>query len=177
MTTKKAEVQTVGPSGTPARKPFVVPGQDPSTAPMPGQAPQLPAFVGNNRPQQQQNNSQPVAAGPQPITGEVRASEFGELYAYLKGSDLPLDQNTIEVTVTGFVKIPGSRSPLVATVVPVLGKDYLPLNKININQIKSITGQEDMRCIIGRKLVLTVYPVNNPSTNTMARGLYVTDAL
>jgi hypothetical protein len=172
MTKKATEVQTVGPGNTPARKPFVVPGQDPATAPMPGQAPPLRQF-----PPMQQQQQPPGYAGPQQITGEVKASDFGELYAYLKGSDLPLDHNNVEVTVTGFVKIPGSRSPLVATIVPVFGREYLPLNKININQIKVITGQEDLRCIIGRKLVLTIYPVNNPSTGTMARGLYVTDAI
>jgi hypothetical protein len=172
MAKKAEEIKTVGPGGTGVR-PFVVPGQDPSTGTMPRSV-GLPQFAGAVP----MATNQPITGGfggPTPVTGAVNADDFG-LTPFLKGTDVPEEQSQIKVRVLGFVTIPGSRSPLVALIEPQFGKNYLPLNKINIQQISTITQQKDLRCIIGRDLVLTVYPVNNPSTMKMTRGLYVSGA-
>jgi hypothetical protein len=118
--------------------------------------------------------NQPVSAAGsvRAVTGPVSASEFG-MQQYLKGSDVPKEEAQVRCKVKGFVQIPGSRSPLVAEIEPVYGKQYLPLNKTNIAQIAGITQIDDLSVIIGYVLVLTVYPVNNPSSGAMTRGLYV----
>jgi hypothetical protein len=165
---KEETVTVVGPGGV---APFVVPGTSAATPAAvqasPATAP--PAFV---------PPGSPAAAAafpsnvPQPITGEVRADDFA-MQMYLKGSDVPANLTEVKVKVLGFVRIAGSRSPLIAQIEPTYGKSYLPLNKTNIKQIAAITQNNDLRCIIGRTLKLMTYPVNNPSSGQLARGLFV----
>jgi hypothetical protein len=171
MTKKKDETATVGPGGK-AVAPFVVPGASASALAVGAPAAAPPAFAPPGSPAAAAAAAAFPAGGPVPITGEVRADDFA-MQLYLKGSDVPQGESQVRVRVQGFVKIAGSRSPLVAQIEPTFGKSYLPLNKTNIKQIAAITQNNDLRCIIGRILVLVVYPVPNPTTGQMARGLFV----
>lgn len=159
--------------------PFVSPGGAPASVvpPAPAAAPPsfLPAGSGAPPPGFSPFGGGPSAAVPQVITGEINANDYA-MQLYLKGSDVPMEHSTFKVKVVAFVKIPNTRSPLVAQIEPMFGKQYLPLNKTNIKQIAGITQQTDLRCVIGRFLHLTVYPVNNPQSGQMSRGLYVSGA-
>jgi len=169
---RKKNATVVGPGGV---TPFTVPAGTTTPAaaiPVPATAVTPPAFPGS--PQAATAALFPSSV-PQSITGEVNATDFA-MQLYLKGSDVPQGTSDLEVKVIGFVRIQGSRSPLIAQIEPMYGKSYLPLNKTNIKQIAGITQNNDLRCIIGRFLKLTVYPVNNPSTGEMARGLFVSGA-
>lgn len=160
---KKNDAPVVGPSGKPVVAPFVPP---------PGGTPLLPppSFAPPGSPAAA---AAATARAPAIIDGPVLASAFELEDIYLKGSDIPTDKSQAEVKVLAFVSLPNSRSPLVAQIEETYGKKYLPLNKTNIKQIQLITQQDDLRCILGRTLVLVVYPVNNPQTKQMTRGIYV----
>lgn len=169
---KKDEVAVVGPSGlAPALAPAgAAPSAIPAAQipPAPVATPAFPQFPGAA-----QFPAAQVAGVPQVVTGEVSANDFA-MQLYLKGSDVPAEYSTFKVKVVAFVKIPGSRSPLVCQIDPAFGKQFLPLNKTNIKQLATLTGQNNLQVVCGRVLTLACYPVNNPNTAQMSRGLYIT---
>jgi hypothetical protein len=112
-------------------------------------------------------------AAPQavPMQGPINASDYAASN-FLRGQDVPTSQNEIKVKVLSFVKIPGSRSPLVCQIEKAYDREFLPLNKTNIKQLAGIVGN-NLQIVVGKSLVLVIYPVNNPSTGQMTRGLYV----
>jgi len=170
MAKKKQEVSVVGPGGlAPAGLPAASTPSGVPPAVIPAGTP-LPSFV----PPGQQVQFQPPqnTAVPQVVTGEVNAADFA-MQLYLKGSDVPAEYSTFKVRVVAFVRIQGSRSPLVAQIDPAFGKQYLPLNKTNIKQLAGLIGN-NLQATCGRVLTLTCYPVNNPSSGQMSRGLYIT---
>jgi hypothetical protein len=170
MAKKKNEVAVVGPTGlAPAGAPAAaVPSGIPAAVIPPGSLPPFATPV----PGYQQQAPPANAAIPQVVTGEVNASDFA-MQLYLKGSDVPQEYSTFKVRVVAFVRIQGSRSPLVAQIDPAFGKQYLPLNKTNIKQLSALVGN-NLQVACGKVLSLTCYPVNNPSSGQMSRGLYVT---
>lgn len=117
------------------------------------------------------NNAPSVTATAVPFDGPINADDYAA-NQFLKGSDVPAGTNEVRVRVKQFVKIQNARSPLIVQIEPTLGKEYLPLNKTNIGAIAKIIGK-DLRLLINRTLVLIAYPVNNPSTGQMGRGLFV----
>src|SRR6266852_9770843 len=119
----------------------------------------------------QQTASVPGTSRPIPYTGPVNAKDFGS-GNFLKGSDVPTGTKEVKVRALGFVTVPGSRSPLVLQIEKYLDRELMPLNKTNIKQVATFVG-DDLRAVIGRVIVLMVYPVNNPQTGQMSRGLYV----
>jgi len=119
----------------------------------------------------QQAASAPGVSRPIPYTGPVNAKDFSS-GNFLKGSDVPTGTNEVKVRALGFVTVPGSRSPLVLQIEKYLDRELMPLNKTNIKQVAAFVG-DDLRAVIGRVIVLMVYPVNNPQTGQMSRGLYV----
>lgn len=177
--TKRKEVSPApgfaAPAPAPAAAPVPgwpapAPGAAPAPAwpaPGPGAPPAVPAAAPGTW-------GNPFGQTPavQPISGPINADDFA-MNQYLKGSDLPQGVNQIDVRITGFVRIQGSRSPMVAQIeANPSGKIYLPLNKTNIQQLAAFIGK-DLSAAIGKLVTLVVYPVNNPSQGGLTRGLYV----
>jgi hypothetical protein len=116
-------------------------------------------------------SAMPATNAPRPYIGPLNAKDFSG-GNYLKGSDVPQSITEVKVRIIGFVTVPGSRSPLVCQIEKTYERDLLPLNKTNIKQISAMIG-DDLRALVGRMVVLMIYPVNNPSTGQPSRGLYV----
>lgn len=114
----------------------------------------------------------PMGGGPRPMTGPIRGEDYAGV-PYLKGSDLPVGVNEVRVKVLQFMYIPGQRSPLACQIEKVHGKEIMGINKTNIKQLMTL-GFPDLSLVIGRTLVLGTYPVNNPTTGAMTKGLWIT---
>lgn len=152
----------------------------PPAWPAPKQAPSWPAPQGPGG-AVAANATPPWATGQgsgaaiSPIKGPISADDYA-MNLYLKGSDIPAELSQVEVQIVEFVKVQGSRSPVVARIAPnPSGKELLPLNKTNINQLAQYVGK-DLSAAVGKFVLLVVYPVPNPQTGGTARGLYVAGA-
>jgi len=130
-----------------------------------------PAFA--RPPQAQIPGGFPAQAGRSatPIQGPIMASEFTRS-DFLRGQDVPDGQSEVRIKARGFVAMQGVRSPLVLEIDPVGDKHYLPLNKTNIKQLEKLVGG-NLQALVGKAVILATYPVNNPSTGQMTKGLYI----
>lgn len=176
MSKKKSnEPVVVNPGGAPvAAPPITAPPPQfapPPTNPTPMFAPPPSAPPSAPMPANPFFNPAPQAAPIAAYSGPINADDFA-MQIYLKGTDVPANETFARCKIVQFVKIQGSRSPLVAQIEPVHGKNYLPLNKTNIKQLSAFVGK-NLAAAIGRTVVMVVYPVNNPQSGQMTRGLYV----
>lgn len=112
------------------------------------------------------------ATQAQRMSGPIKTSDYED--NYLKGSDVPLDSNTVSFKVLGFLNITGSRSKLTAQISETFGKKMWGLNTMNIRAIGSL-GYADLQQTVGKTYnCAIVYQPNPQKANEPTRSLFVT---
>lgn len=164
-----SHIQTKHSTPPPAAAP---PAQGPPRAQIPSSpipwAPPFPSVAG---PGAFSPGAGPMGGGPRSMTGPINANEYAGT-PYLKGTDLPSGVNQVKARILEWVYIPGQRSPLACRIEKLYEKEFLGVNKTNIKQLLGF-GFPDLSVLVNRTLVLGTYPVNNPSTGQMTKGLWI----